>query len=98
MTNTTHLAPLVAAAQYDLNICTTKRLNDKLASDQTGMVMASLEQRAYFEDAARTAYPADEWQRGRAIAAMEWSLPWPGEPENIHKALPEQVLYLISRS
>lgn len=71
---------LAETAQRQLNLCTVEQLNDKLADDRTGLVIAALEQRARFEDTARTEYPNSEWDRGRTIAALEWALPWPNDP------------------
>jgi hypothetical protein len=70
---------LAGQTQRNLNLKTVAQLNEMLADDRTGMVMAALEQRARFEDTARTEYPHSEWDRGRMVAALEWALPWPGD-------------------
>jgi hypothetical protein len=64
--------------QCQLNLMSVAQLNEKLAVDRSGLVMAALEQRARFEDDART-QTDDEWTRGYLIASAEWALPWPGE-------------------
>jgi hypothetical protein len=65
---------LAQTAQRDLNAKSVEQLNEMLPADRTGLVMASLEQRARFEDAARS-QTTDEWTRGYLIAADEWALP-----------------------
>jgi hypothetical protein len=65
---------LTATAQRDLNEKTVAQLNEMLANDHTGLVMAALEQRARFEDTARN-QTNDAWAQGYLIAAAEWALP-----------------------
>lgn len=72
--NFAQFVELAKVAQRDLNEKTVTELNEMLPADRTGLVMAALEQRARFEDAARS-QTADEWTRGALIAADEWALP-----------------------
>jgi hypothetical protein len=65
---------LTATAQRDLNEKTVAQLNEMLTDDRTGLVMGALEQRARFEDTARS-QTDDTWAQGYLIAAAEWALP-----------------------
>lgn len=65
---------MAKAQQRTLNEKTATQLNEMLSDDRSGLVMAALEQRARFEDDART-QTTDEWTRGHLIAAAEWALP-----------------------
>jgi len=69
---------LAKTAQRDLNELTVQQLNAKLPADRTGLVMAALEQRARFEDEARS-QSDDEWTIGMLVAQAEWALPRNGE-------------------
>lgn len=73
---------LAKTAQRDLNAKSVDDLNRMLADDRTGMVMAALEQRARFEDDART-QTTDEWTIGMLTAQAEWALPRNGEPSAV---------------
>jgi hypothetical protein len=72
--NFAQFVQMAATAQRDLNAKTVAELNRMLVDDQTGLVMAALEQRARFEDDARR-QSDDEWTQGFLIAADEWALP-----------------------
>jgi hypothetical protein len=65
---------LAKKQQRDLNEKSVPELNTMLATDQTGLVMGAIEERAYFEYDARE-QSSDEWTRGHLIAAAEWALP-----------------------